>query len=147
MLDKLIRYTEVADSLYIEAFLKAKNTVSKAEELFSHLLNAQHVWISRINGISPRHLSFDVHEKSYFLELHIENIAALRHILTINELEKVIQYKTFAGEPLENAIADILLHVANHSTYHRAQVASLLKQNNIQPPVTDFIALKRMGLL
>jgi uncharacterized damage-inducible protein DinB len=33
----------------------------------------------------------------------------------------------------------VLRHVANHSTYHRAQVASKLKRLGIEQPETDFI--------
>ncbi|WP_379084396.1 DinB family protein [Pedobacter sp. UC225_65] len=40
-------------------------------------------------------------------------------------------------------VKDILFHVFNHSTYHRAQIATLFKESGITPPVTDFIILKR----
>ena len=64
-----------------------------------------------------------------------------------DDLKRSVSYTTQAGDSLVNTVGDILFHAANHSTYHRAQVATVFKQNNIQPPVTDFIALKRQGLL
>ncbi len=36
------------------------------------------------------------------------------------------------------ALAELMQHVVNHSTYHRGQVASLLRQLGHVPPATDF---------
>jgi uncharacterized damage-inducible protein DinB len=39
---------------------------------------------------------------------------------------------------------DILLHVANHATYHRGNVASMMYQADTPPPTTDLpVFLKR----
>jgi len=35
-------------------------------------------------------------------------------------------------------LAELMQHLVNHSTYHRGQVASLLRQLGHVPPVTDF---------
>ena len=47
------------------------------------------------------------------------------------------------GETFSNKIKDILFHIINHSTYHRAQIATDLKQNGIEPINTDYIFYKR----
>jgi uncharacterized damage-inducible protein DinB len=33
--------------------------------------------------------------------------------------------------------ADILLHVVNHTTYHRGHIAAMMYQIPVQPPTTD----------
>ena len=33
--------------------------------------------------------------------------------------------------------AEILLHVVNHSSYHRGHVGDMLYQSGIEPPTTD----------
>jgi uncharacterized damage-inducible protein DinB len=38
----------------------------------------------------------------------------------------------------EYTLADLLHHAFNHSTYHRGQVALLLRQLGVAPPATDF---------
>lgn len=38
----------------------------------------------------------------------------------------------------EFQLADLITHVTNHSTYHRGQVALLLRQLGHTPPATDF---------
>jgi uncharacterized damage-inducible protein DinB len=47
------------------------------------------------------------------------------------------------GEKFANTIKDIVVHVINHSTYHRAQIAQLVKQSGGEPAKTDYIVYQR----
>ena len=38
----------------------------------------------------------------------------------------------------------IMIHLVNHSSYHRAQIAMLLRQNGFEPVNTDFITYDRV---
>jgi uncharacterized damage-inducible protein DinB len=38
----------------------------------------------------------------------------------------------------------IMIHQVNHATYHRAQVAMLMRQQGYQPVNTDFITWDRV---
>jgi uncharacterized damage-inducible protein DinB len=58
-------------------------------------------------------------------------------------LEKRIEYKNTKGEVFVNNMKDILMHVINHSTYHRAQIAQLIRQNGGEPAKTDYIVYQR----
>jgi uncharacterized damage-inducible protein DinB len=40
---------------------------------------------------------------------------------------------------LERPLRDTLQHLLSHSTYHRGQVATLLRQSGCVPPSTDFL--------
>ncbi len=55
------------------------------------------------------------------------------------DLEKVIHYKSIAGNPAQNTAGEIVTHVVNHATLHRGQVVGMLRQLGVQPPATDFI--------
>lgn len=147
MLNNLIRYTAVADALIIDTFLRSDKELPEACNLFSHILNAQHIWVSRINGVPPKYRPWDQQQISSFTELHNNNIAGITQAFVTGNIERIVQYHTFAGDALEDSVGDMLLHVANHSTYHRAQVASSFRRNGIEPPATDFIHLKRKGLI
>lgn len=147
MLQDLIKYTKLADFKIIATFLGAGKALPQAESLFSHILNAQHIWICRIKGIPSQLERFEIHEVNSFEKIHTVNVAELEQIATSSDLDALISYSTFSGESFQDKVRDILFHVVNHSTYHRAQVASQFNQNNIQPPVTDFIALRRQGLV
>ena len=58
-------------------------------------------------------------------------------------LDKLISYQNSSGKIFSNKLSDILLHLFNHGTHHRAQISLLLRQNNIVPPKTDYIFYKR----
>jgi len=146
MLNQLVRYTEVADLQFIKTFLETDKDLPEAESLFSHVLNSQNIWIGRISQRPQIYDRFHIHPKEKFMELHRENIANLNSLLS-SDLALTISYANSEGGFFENSVSDILFHIINHSTYHRAQVASQFRINNVKPPVTDFIILKREGLL
>ena len=58
-------------------------------------------------------------------------------------ITKKIIYKNSKGIEFSNTVQDVIFHVINHSTYHRAQIASDLKANGIEPINTDYIFYKR----
>ena len=67
-------------------------------------------------------------------------------IQTIQEadLEKKFTYNTLDGKSYTNIVADAVLHCINHSTFHRGQLITLLRQlgfTKLEP--TDYIAYLR----
>ncbi len=63
--------------------------------------------------------------------------------LTIEELDRVVDYVNSAGDGFESTVADILTHVAVHAAYHRGQVALLLRDGGHEPNPSDYIAYTR----
>ena len=53
--------------------------------------------------------------------------------------EEVIAYQNTSGQAFETGLADIVIHVINHSTHHRAQIVQLLRSGDIEPPRLDYI--------
>lgn len=51
-----------------------------------------------------------------------------------NQLDRVLRYRTFAGEEMESTFAQMLQHVVNHATYHRGQVTTMLRQLGAPAP-------------
>lgn len=43
-------------------------------------------------------------------------------------LNGVIEYRNMAGKPFSNTAADILFHVVNHSTFHRGQLVTMMRE-------------------
>jgi uncharacterized damage-inducible protein DinB len=136
MLQNLINYTLLADKRMIDAFGQTSKSMPDAEKLFSHILNSQHIWVKRIFRETPEYENIHLKNSEYLL----------RSLHTLN-LEEPLIYTNSQGAQFVNTISDILFHVVNHSTYHRGQVASQFRLNGIIPPVTDYILLKREGLL
>jgi len=145
-LPKLIDHMEWADARALESLRKATPPNAKCRELIAHILGATHNWMSRIAGrpatipIWPT-LSDDEMER-----LAGENIAGLRKLLdgaTEVDFARVVAYRNSAGHPFESTIEDILLQVVTHASYHRGQIAMLLRQSGNEPIPTDYIAFTR----
>ena len=144
MLEKLLRFTELADRKYIDCFLQYHVPLPQAELIFSHILNTQHIWVSRICGNAPCFDRFHQHVVRDFEALHQRNTNDLRGFLSLDP-ETVIEYISTDGGTHRNSIHDILLNVTNHSTYHRGQIATQFKRHGITPPSTDYVVLVRDG--
>ncbi|WP_103020326.1 DinB family protein [Salinibacter altiplanensis] len=52
-----------------------------------------------------------------------------------------IAYTDSTGPRFETSPRDILCHVVNHRTHHRAQVALVLREADVAPPMTGSIYL------
>jgi len=55
------------------------------------------------------------------------------------DLGRVVSYENPPGTPWSYSLAHMLQHVVNHSTFHRGQVVTLLRQLGKKPPETDFL--------
>jgi uncharacterized damage-inducible protein DinB len=65
--------------------------------------------------------------------------------LDATEAAITVAYQNSKGEHWESTVEDIVIHVANHGTYHRAQIAALLRAGGTTPPYTDYIEGVRRG--
>jgi uncharacterized damage-inducible protein DinB len=50
---------------------------------------------------------------------------------------EIVHFEFIGGNPGSMSRHDILLHVVNHTTYHRGHVADIMYQIPAQPPTTD----------
>lgn len=140
----LFDYNHQMNAKLIESFENHLSSVpQKALFLFSHIQNAHHIWNARINGIKPLHEVFQEHQIEILKELNEENYRTSMEILKNKNPEEIIHYTNTKGQSFSNTIQDILFHVINHSTYHRAQIATLFRQHNLEPIPTDYISFKR----
>lgn len=53
------------------------------------------------------------------------------------ELDEVVTFEFIGGGQGSMSRGDILLHVVNHTTYHRGHVADMLYSLGVSPPTTD----------
>ena len=115
----------------------------KAIKLYSHILNAHHIWNKRINAQVASFGVWDVH-----LLVDLPNINAVNYQQTLQiiadfDLNIVLNYKTSNGIEFNSSVCDILFHVINHSNYHRPQIATDFKSIGLEPIPTDYIFYKR----
>jgi uncharacterized damage-inducible protein DinB len=115
----------------------------KSIQLLNHLINAQQIWNERILSEEVSIAVWDIRPFKNLKNINQSNYNRSLYILNTIELSKKINYTNSKGIVFSNSVRDILFHVINHSTYHRAQIASDLKSKGIEPINTDYIFYKR----
>jgi uncharacterized damage-inducible protein DinB len=59
-------------------------------------------------------------------------------------LEHVFSYYNTKKEFFKQPVYEVLLHLFNHQSYHRGQIVTMMRQNDVDKiPATDFIAFAR----
>ncbi|HSH45729.1 MAG TPA: DinB family protein [Longimicrobiales bacterium] len=113
-----------------------------------HVLSAEWVWLSRMNGRSPR--AFPAEWKLAGLGvLNAEwdklarELEAFVAALSEPDLDRLIPYHNLAGRPFTSTLSQMLRHCVNHSSYHRGQVTTMLRQLGAAAPATDLIRYYR----
>ncbi|MFY7900623.1 MAG: DinB family protein [Chitinophagaceae bacterium] len=115
----------------------------KSLQLISHILNAHHIWNERITNEKNNFTVWQLHAIVTLKAIDEQNYQKSLSILETYLLNETLSYSNSKGEQFSSRIQDILFHVINHSTYHRAQIASECKQLGITPISTDYIFYKR----
>jgi uncharacterized damage-inducible protein DinB len=117
----------------------------KAVYLFSHLINSQNKWMAGIMNkpdqskhewFSP---VYDINELETKWEKSINDWLNFLEGKTEQELEEEIIYEFGKIGKFGAKIIDTALQLNYHSIHHRAQIAMLLRQQNIAPPFVDYI--------
>lgn len=114
----------------------------KSVKLLNHIAQAHEVWNSRLADKKTPTSVWEIMPTAELKKLDAENFATTLDVINARDFAEMISYKNLKGEARSNSVRDILFHVANHSTYHRGQIAADLKQHGITPPISDYIAYK-----
>ena len=59
------------------------------------------------------------------------------------DLDRVVHYKTTTGKPSSDTLGPLLLHVVNHGTQHRSEVAAMLTELGHSPGDLDLLLYLR----
>lgn len=143
---KLYQYNVWANKKVLECLTRQKVTDEKILTLMSHVLAAQFIWLNRIKGLPPSPYKL---WHQYSLE-ELTKMAGevgqnwLEFVRNNDDFGRELTYNNYVGDPYVNKVENIMIHLVNHSTYHRAQVALLLRQNGYEPVNTDFITYDRV---
>ncbi|MFQ5690899.1 MAG: DinB family protein [Gemmatimonadota bacterium] len=135
-----------ADDRVGEAIEAAPEAGPRAARIYAHVLGTELVWLDRVEAVEQsvaiwpepdgqtcRDLAGRVRER------YTEFLSRLR----ARELPRPIHYANSAGQEFDTPLEDILLHVALHGSYHRGQIALLLRDAGATPNPTDYIGFVR----
>lgn len=146
MKEKLVDLFEYTYHFNKEMIKIISENLEKVDEktisLINHTLNAQQIWNSRILNEK----SFEVWQINPFENLNginQQNFNKSLEIVQKFDPDQKIEYQNSRRTKFENTVFEILFQAINHSTYHRGQINSLLKQSGITPVLTDYIFYKR----
>jgi len=141
---ELFEYSHFNNQKWTEIFTTCSANLSeKTIKLHSHILNAHHIWNSRIESTKISFGVWDIHSLEDFKTIDKMNFERTLIILNAYDLHSTIQYKNTKGHVFNNSVQDILFHIVNHSTYHRGQIAMEFRLTGQEPLPTDYILYKR----
>ena len=114
-------------------------------ETLVHVFTADRAWLGRLEGQAPpRAIAGDFADLASLLEVW-EPVLGRWPIVVVSlgDPGRLIEYKSFAGDPFSNTLGQVVRHVVNHGTYHRGQVATMLRQLGAQAVSSDLISFYR----
>jgi uncharacterized damage-inducible protein DinB len=157
LLRLLFQYNQWADRRMVDACSALTNeqftrdlgsSFRSVRDTLVHLYGAEWVWNERIEGRSSTSLVAGTgfpDLASVRTELEEMDSFYIDYVsrLTPQDLERVIHYKSFAGDEFSNPLWQTLHQLTNHASYHRGQIITLLRQLGAKPVTTDLIAYYR----
>jgi uncharacterized damage-inducible protein DinB len=136
-----------ANQCILETLQSIEDENQEVNRLFSHILFAEKVWITRLRGLDSSRLPIWLEvDMEVCAELVMQNEESLTTFLTNlanSDLDKLIFYTNSKGTEFKNSLRDILTHIALHGQYHRGQINSRLRADGIEPVNIDFITFLR----
>lgn len=146
-LKRMYDHMDWANRRIIEALDKEVLQEERVIRLFAHILSAESVWISRLEGevvraaVWPDNMKVD--DLRNLAVKNRERYVQFLDEVSQEQLRSRISYVTSNGTEFRTEVIDILTHVALHGSYHRGQIASLLRMEQLTPPVTDYVQYVR----
>jgi uncharacterized damage-inducible protein DinB len=118
----------------------------RARRLYAHVAAAEHVWLARLEGRTPEHpvwpaLALD--EAAALAATAVDGLRAHVDALDPDALDAPVSYRTTTGDAHRSTVREIVTHAALHGSYHRGQIALLVREGGGTPMPTDFIVWSR----
>jgi uncharacterized damage-inducible protein DinB len=145
------RTLEPVSALQAEEFSRQLGgSFPSVRETLAHIYAAEWIWLERWRGRSPRGLPSA--QEVPTLEALAEKWNAVEdgqrafvEGLTESRMSEIVSYVNVKGETWAYPLHEMLVHVVNHSTYHRGQVATMLRQLGKTPLSTDYLVFLDEG--
>lgn len=113
----------------------------------AHIFGADRIWLGRVRGQGPGQMvGSEYHDlarlRSEWPLLH-QGWADWAAQLSDDQCAQELTYQDLTGRTWTNPLSVIVLHVVNHGTHHRGQIAGFLRSMGHVPPKLDLIAYYR----
>jgi len=139
------RLLDAASKLTPEQYSRdLQSSHRSVRDTLAHILAAEWIWLERWKGVSPNALlipsEFPTVESLETRWAVVEgDYTAFLSGVTDGSLATVIAYTNTRGEEWAYPLGRMLQHVMNHSSYHRGQVTTMLRQLGAQVNPVDLL--------
>ena len=142
---RLPEYFRWANRRMLESMKSAPGLEPRAWEIAAHVLEAERLWLQRLQGEVSSAISWPTRVNREELPNHIErNLAGYAEYLArLGDANPLVTYTNSKGETFSNSTQDMLAQVFSHGCYHRGQIAMLVKRGGGTPVLTDYIFFVR----
>jgi len=140
------RVLSASGALDAEALVRPMgHSFSSLRDTLAHIIGAEWIWLERWLGRFPKALlDPDTFPTLRSLEDRWERVESDQkqfiQALTRERFDQDLAYINRVGERFSYALWQQMVHVVNHSSYHRGQVTTLLRQLGAKAVSTDFLA-------
>jgi uncharacterized damage-inducible protein DinB len=146
-LDRLLTYDHWANREDLSRLRTTEHAPRRCTEILAHIIATEWLWLARLRH-EPQKMSvwpaFSLDSCAAQLEPLPD---ACRDYLATADLDGEIRYTNTRGEAFVSRVSDVLLHVPLHGSYHRGQIAMLIRNGGEEPAYTDYIHCTRQGLI
>ena len=135
-------YNSWANQEAVNAIGTAGAQDQRSLQLMAHIFAAERLWLERLKQepqSTPVWPELDLERCQQQLDELRKLWNEYLELITAGDVMQTISYKNSKGEPWTSSIVDVLTHVVMHSTYHRGQIASHMRESGWTPAYTDFI--------
>lgn len=143
---KWYSYNAWANRRIIGCLERQAITDEKILTVMGHLMSANFIWLNRIKDLPKSKYElwgkYDVPALKQMVEEADEQWMNFIH--EHENFDRVLKYRNYVGDYFESNVQQIMIHLVNHGSYHRGQVAMLLRQRGFEPINTDFITYDRV---
>ena len=127
-----------------------KSSYPSVRDTMLHIMASEWVWLMRWQGTSPTGapLSWQDYTREQIAAQWAEVEAGQLDFIERHPdpaLEQLLSYTTFRGEPFTQPLWQLLRHVVNHSSYHRGQITTMLRQLGHSAVATDLVVYYRQS--
>jgi len=147
---KLFAYDLWANHAVLSELVSQDVKDEKIISWMNHIINAEKIWFERIQLGEYSTTAWENHPTaSIYIRMqaiHDEMKEWLENLPIEDLMASTTSYANSKGDKFKTAWVDILAHVMNHSTHHRAQIAARMRELGFVPPATDYIFyLRKFG--
>lgn len=138
----LIRYDRWATDRMAGAMAAAPEIDNDALLLLSHIVAVQRVWLARAKGENPALDVWTLMDFDACMADGPDLSAQWERLIASHGAEAwhaAIGYRNSRGEAYTDTLGQLVTHVVNHGTAHRAQIARILREHGRQPPTVDYV--------